>query len=375
MAIYNKWYDYLNPWNWFKSLSQKIYQSSDIYQNMTEEQQKELNDKAENVEFKDFILKVPEQIEKSFKDTINTIEEGIQQGVQGLTETFIDPLTGQTAENERTHETNEYNLKQVQETNQTNRDIAESTNETNKAIATENLQYQRELQEYNKALQERIFNREDTAYQRTKKDMLEAGLNPLTMQGINGAGEAIALSPLNNSYNAQMGSPMQAHQNIKANHMGSISTIAPQLLSVIQGVNSLKSGQLQRDSIALENDRKSIENYILARRYGIDYSEYNGSKYGNRYKMKIPNDKKTQVITDQDYWEAGDKQREIKHKIETGRYDSDTEFEKILTALDDWFISGRAESEWKKISDKYPTLKLFEDFIKDPKGYIKKNWR
>ena len=77
------------------------------------------------------------------------------------------------------------------------------TNIVNKQIADENLAYQRENLEYQKALQERIFDREDTSYQRTVNDMRQAGLNPLTMNGTNGSGEAIATTPLHNDFQMQ----------------------------------------------------------------------------------------------------------------------------------------------------------------------------
>lgn len=89
------------------------------------------------------------------------------------------------------------------ETNVRNAEIARETNETNERIAKENLEYQKENLEYQKALQEKIFQREDSAYARTAQDMRNAGLNPLGMNGTNGAGEAIAISPLNNGFNAQ----------------------------------------------------------------------------------------------------------------------------------------------------------------------------
>lgn len=73
------------------------------------------------------------------------------------------------------------------------------TNVVNKDIADQNLGFQRENLDYQKALQQEIFEREDTAYQRTANDIRMAGLNPLSMQGTNGAGEAIATEPLNNS--------------------------------------------------------------------------------------------------------------------------------------------------------------------------------
>lgn len=77
------------------------------------------------------------------------------------------------------------------------------TNLINKDIADQNLQFQRENLDYQKALQEQIFDREDTSYQRTVNDMRQAGLNPLAMNGTNGAGEAIATEPLHNDFQMQ----------------------------------------------------------------------------------------------------------------------------------------------------------------------------
>lgn len=78
-----------------------------------------------------------------------------------------------------------------------------STNRLNWEVAQQNLQFQRENLDYQKALQQQIFDREDTAYQRTVEDMRNAGLNPLSMNGTNGSGEAIATEPLNNNFQAQ----------------------------------------------------------------------------------------------------------------------------------------------------------------------------
>lgn len=76
----------------------------------------------------------------------------------------------------------------------------DKTNQVNKDIASENLAFQRENLDYQKALQQQIFEREDTAYQRTVDDMRAAGLSPLSMQSTNGAGEAIATEALHNDY-------------------------------------------------------------------------------------------------------------------------------------------------------------------------------
>lgn len=76
----------------------------------------------------------------------------------------------------------------------------------NKKIADKNLEYQKEKDEYEKALQQKIFEREDSAYQRTVNDMRSAGLSPFMMNGTNGAGEAIAKDALHYDFNPQLDS-------------------------------------------------------------------------------------------------------------------------------------------------------------------------
>lgn len=84
--------------------------------------------------------------------------------------------------------------------NNTMRYMSDQTNATNKAIADQNLGFQRDNLDYTKALQQQIFNREDSSYQRTVADMRAAGMSPLVMNGTNGAGEALATTALNNQY-------------------------------------------------------------------------------------------------------------------------------------------------------------------------------
>lgn len=78
-----------------------------------------------------------------------------------------------------------------------------SVNESNERIANQNIEFQRENLEYQKALQQQLFEREDTSYQRTVDDMRSAGLSPLSMQNTNGAGEAIATNAINNNMQYQ----------------------------------------------------------------------------------------------------------------------------------------------------------------------------
>lgn len=145
------------------------------------------------------------------------------------------------------------------QTNETNERIARETNASNERIAQENLKYQRELQEYNKALQEKIFQREDSAYTRTASDMRSAGLNPLSMNGTNGAGEAIALSPLNNGYeekpwNYQSMSPLDA-----------LSTV----LGYSSALESIKGQRLSNEAQSLANsyNQQTLSDRVNAQTY------------------------------------------------------------------------------------------------------------
>lgn len=81
----------------------------------------------------------------------------------------------------------------------------DKTNQANKDVAAQNLAFQREQQDYQKALQQQIFEREDTAHQREIEDLKRAGINPLATAGGNGAnaGSVVPLTELNNTYQAQ----------------------------------------------------------------------------------------------------------------------------------------------------------------------------
>lgn len=61
----------------------------------------------------------------------------------------------------------------------------------NEQIARDNLAMQQSNLEYQKDLQQQIFQREDTSYQRTINDMRKAGLSPLAMSGTNNSGAVL----------------------------------------------------------------------------------------------------------------------------------------------------------------------------------------
>ena len=296
---------------------------------------------------------------------ITDFGEDIYDGVKDI----WDDITGASSAKENVKETNKTNLQQTTQTNDTNYKIAQETNALNRDIAEQNLGFQRELQEYNKALQQKIFDREDTSYQRTATDMLKAGLNPLSMQGTNGSGEAIALSPLQNQFQAQQSAPMQAAHFENANlPIMTGNQILSSVSGLLTGINQLRTGKMERDSLQLENDRKAIENYLLANRAGIkDYSQkkwnyLSGQDISSNHNFdwdseKYENERMMRVFQRQNYV------REYQHKVNIGRYDSDTDMEKMFTAIMDWTVNGRSEQELKKLREKYPLIDMALSFI------------
>lgn len=122
--------------------------------------------------------------------------------------------------------------------NQTMRDTNEATNATNMAIANQNLDFQRDLQNYNKNLQQTIFNREDNSYQRTVADMRAAGMSPLAMNGTNGAGEAIALGAMNNQYQH---TPLSDYKS----PLDALASINP--IGFLSSLEDLKSKRIQNN--------------------------------------------------------------------------------------------------------------------------------
>lgn len=170
-----------------------------------------------------------------------------------------------------------FGLKGTDMTNQANKEIADSTNATNAAIAEQNLGFQREVLDYQKGLQERIFNREDTAYQRTVSDMRAAGISPLAMQGANGAGEAIAVSPMHNSFQAQgydYKSPLSTFAELaKFDPLGSLST----LMQIQGSMEDLNTKKLNNELLA-----KTL-NYKV----GMDEFAYNDASRLNDWNSKF----------------------------------------------------------------------------------------
>lgn len=158
------------------------------------------------------------------------------------------------------------------------------TNHTNQNIANQNLDFQRETLDYEKGLQQQLFEREDTSYQRTVNDMRMAGLNPLSMQGTNGAGEAIATEPMHNDYQAQnilsgVFDTVNAFMNMKNN--STLSNAQANLINA-QADNQKIKNQYEEDmllnalyGVKADNIGKDFENNMKNIRWLNDVRNFN----------------------------------------------------------------------------------------------------
>lgn len=216
---------------------------------------------------------------------------------------------------------------------------------TGKTVNDQNLAFQRENLDYQKALQQQIFEREDTSYQRTANDLLKAGLNPLSMQGTNGSGEAIATTPLQNT------------TDVGQNKMNAIFGALNAINGIASTADSLSSGSLQRDALSLENDRKILENFELANDLGLDYSPSTklsgkrGSVSGFDTKdfldSKGSSSRSKNIASMLSDEQLLDFKREFAHKKSRKLYDSDIEMERTLNAVETFITDPNLKNRLK----------------------------
>lgn len=132
-------------------------------------------------------------------DTQKDINES---NVEAVAEQNAIDREWQTAENDKAIEW------QTQE-NELQRAREDAQNEYAKQIDERNFQFDIQKWEADQQLQQQIFEREDTSYQRTVNDMRNAGLNPLAMNGTNGAGGVVSTTAPHQDVSTTEGTPGQ----------------------------------------------------------------------------------------------------------------------------------------------------------------------
>lgn len=298
----------------------------------------------------------------------NEANERIQQGINETNLAIADA-------------TNKANAEISAGVNDTNKAIADSVNHTNKAIADQNLGFQRENLDYQKALQQQIFEREDTAYQRTAQDMAAAGLNPLTMNGTNASGDVVSTTPLNNEFQAQgyqaqgyqaQGATMIAHKAERfQKQMMSFEWLANAFNSIGDGVNQAIEHGLQIDSLNNQLKNDEVDRFLKMKGAGY-YGDLPG---GYLYQIPTQNGKPVnpadwngEFDNPNDFYDPKNQYildrmgnlRQLQHDARYNMFNNSTDFERNATALQTMLDNHRLESIASSIKNQ--ALDLFFDF-------------
>ena len=176
-----------------------------------------------------------------------------------------------------------------------NREKAEKEQAYQHSFAENERAYQRqwaqEQRDYNRALQQQIFEREDTAISRQANELSKLGINPLSanMNGL-GAGSVVSstssgassapISSMPSSSSRGNSSPAQINYQ---QQLYDFSNIINAISSVAQGVDGAITGQYQRDALALQNDAQFLANLEKANDLGIAYNAPNRMRKTPRY--------------------------------------------------------------------------------------------
>lgn len=174
-----------------------------------------------------------------------------------------------------------------------------ATNKSNEKIAEQNLAFQRENLEYQKDLQQQIFEREDTAYQRKVNDLVKAGINPAVVATGSGssAGSVVSTQAPHNDMRYQapqfnLGSVLDTLKSLKqiasieqqtdtakaqADYLGSLKSKADAETNKLVFDNNFfsktKEDRLKR--FAFETDILQYQKEMLARQNDLNKIGYN----------------------------------------------------------------------------------------------------
>ena len=271
---------------------------------------------------------------------------------------------------------------------------AKRANSTNKAIADQNLEYQKERnkiedaryeeetaynrawatderdynrawaedeREYNRALQDEIFAREDTSYERTAQDMSNAGLNPLSMSGADGAGSVISSSTAPSAQSAPVPSARggQALQNNfqyqkeeSAQFLNSLITEIPHLCENFYKLDSMRQ-QAIGEKIKNMRDVGDVTKYFIDN--GIKFNggtKYNWETwdkgrwtYNHNWDVSkgIENFNLNQLKYYNQYLDTFRKSRDVDYDVDNGLFSSTSSLERTLTGISNVLTSGKLD--------------------------------
>ena len=156
------------------------------------------------------------------------------------------------------------------------------SNQANRDINLQNIKFQEQNLEYQKGLQQQIFEREDTAYQRKVNDLIAAGINPAVAAGGSGsaAGSIVNTQAPHNDMRYQapqfnFGSVIDTLKSLK--QIGSIEeqiNVAKQQADYIASLK--KKADAETNKIVFDNDffSKTQEDRLKRFAFETDILQY-----------------------------------------------------------------------------------------------------
>lgn len=303
------------------------------------------------------------------------------QFMNGQTNSINQQIAEQNLQYQK--ERNEIEDARYEEETSYNRATAEEQRDYERAFAEEERDYQRqwaqENREYERALQQQLFEREDTAFQRQASQLSDMGINPLSQQ-LNGASTGAVVSqssPISSSapQSSMAGSSGRGgsalHNDFKMQGIG-----IGQALSAISGladtVNGVATGQYQRDALALQNDAQFLKNLKDATALGIKYKGPNGFYRGSDSYAETPNGQKwfdTSYVKDfaySDLISGANSKREYKSKKQNNVYDWESSQTKLAKSLGELDFQNLAENLLTNVANAGNWVNTnFKDFAKD----------
>lgn len=145
---------------------------------------------------------------------------------------------------------------------------------SNEKIANENLAYQFANLDYQKALQQKIFNREDTAIQRRKQDLLNSGMNPYAASMGNGAGAGAVVStqPPHNDFKSTLAQDMAPALSGLGKAFGSLGGIAGEMMDTYNATQQMKQNALYTKYMEIQNKMQNIDYQDMKNQFALDWN-------------------------------------------------------------------------------------------------------
>lgn len=216
------------------------------------------------------------------KPYINSMNYGLFDAIGGIIGSMFNYGATQ-ATNVSNQKINDDNIKMQREFNKSEEERYQEALEYNRAFAEDQRDYERQLQQI-------IFDREDTAIERQAQSLSNLGINPasVNMNGLN-AGQAVTPTSAPTVPNYGGSAPHADKAMISPN----IDLRLGDILSDVNMLDELNTRGIQRDLLRqqesaqrLDNQAKEIENIIKMDKYDISVDDEGNLILNKKYKYK-----------------------------------------------------------------------------------------